>query len=138
MNLTLKNIMKNEFELLKVLSKHLDEQYNLLTALEKDIVQISQIAEQIDEIIKEIASLEMEKKNLLQGRSLSTIVDNCNDKEVEYIYSETLKLLDNIAVQKDTNYLFVKQQLFFTKSLIKAITPKRNAEIYDSFGKIRK
>ena len=138
MNPILKKIVKDELKLLKELLKLLENQYNLLTSVEKDVVEISKVAEEIDGKIKEIATLEIEKKNILQSGSLSIIVENSNDEEVKEAYSETLKLLDMVAMQKDTNYIFVKQQLFFTKSLIRAITPKKNAEIYDSFGKIKK
>lgn len=138
MSPVLKKIIKDELKLLKKLISLLENQYNLLTNVEKDIVEISKIAEQIDEEIKAIASLEIEKKNILQDKTLSSIIENSNDEEVKEVYKETLLLLDAIAMQKDTNHMFIKQQLFFTKSLIRAITPKRNAEIYDSFGKIKK
>lgn len=138
MNQRLLKIMKEEIELLEVLLNFLENQYNLLTAVEKDIVVISKVAEDIDEVIKNIANLEIEKKNILQGESLSKIVENSNNKEAEKIYQKTLMLLDKISIQKDANYLFVKQQLFFTKSILRAITPKKNAEVYDNFGKIRK
>lgn len=138
MNPRLFKIMKEEVELLEILLNFLEKQYNLLTATEKDIVIISKVAEEIDEVIKNIANLEIEKKNILQEKSLLKVVEGSNNEEAKQIYSETLRLLDNISVQKDTNYLFTKQQLFFTKSMIRAITPKRNAEVYDNFGKIRK
>lgn len=138
MNSILKKIMKDELKLLKKLLNLLENQYNVLTAIEKDIVKISNLAEEIDETIKLIATLEIEKKNILQDNSLSSIVENSDDEEVKELYKETLSLLDAIAMQKDTNFMFVKQQLFFTKSLIRAIMPKRNAEIYDSLGKIKK
>lgn len=138
MNLRLLKIMKDEIELLEVLLNFLEKQYNLLTTVEKDIVEISKVAEEIDKVIKDIANLEIEKKNILQGKSLLKIVESSNNEEAKNIYNETLKLLDKISIQKDANYLFTKQQLFFTKSLIRAITPKRNAEVYDSLGKIRK
>ena len=138
MNPRLFEIMKKELELLKILLNFLEKQYNLLTEVEKDIVIINKVAEEIDEVIKNIASLEIEKKNILQGKSLLKVVDSSNNKEAEEIHRETLKLLDDITMQKDANHLFIKQQLFFTKSILRAITPKRNAEIYDNFGKIRK
>lgn len=138
MNPRLFKIMKEEVELLEVLLNFLEKQYNLLTATEKDIVIISKVAEEIDEVIKNIANLEIEKKNILQEKSLLKVVEGSNNEEAKQIYNETLRLLDKISIQKDANYLFTKQQLFFTKSMIRAITPKRNAEVYDSFGKIRK
>lgn len=138
MNPRLFKIMKEEVELLEVLLNFLEKQYNLLTATEKDIVIISKVAEEIDEVIKNIANLEIEKKNILQEKSLLKVVEGSNNEEAKQIYNETLRLLDKISIQKDANYLFTKQQLFFTKSMIRAITPKRNAEVYDNFGKIRK
>ena len=74
----------------------------------------------------------------MQGKSLLEFVEKSNNEEITDKYYNTLKLLDMISIQKDANYLFIKQQLFFTKSIIKAITPNRNAEIYDSLGKIKK
>ena len=138
MNSILKKIMKDELKLLKKLLNLLENQYNVLTAIDKDIVKISNLAEEIDETIKHIATLEIEKKKILEDRSLSSMVENSNDEEVKELYKETLFFLDTIAMQKDANFMFIKQQLFFTKSLIRAITPKRNAEIYDSLGKIKK
>lgn len=131
-------IMKEEVELLKILLNFLEKQYNLLTAIEKDIVLISKIAEEMDEVVKNIANLEIQKKNILQGNSLLKVVESYPNKEAKDIYDETLRLLDRISVQKDANFLLAKQQLFFTKSLLRAMTPKRNAEIYDSYGKIKK
>ena len=138
MNPILKKIIKDELKLLKKLLNLLENQYNVLTAIEKDIVVISNIAEEIDETIKLIATLEIEKKNILQDKSLSNVIETYGDEESKELYKETLSLLDAVAMQKETNFMFVKQQLFFTKSLIRAITPKRNAEIYDSLGKIKK
>lgn len=131
-------IMKEEVELLEILLNLLEKQYNLLTAIEKDIVIISKVAEEIDEIVKAIANFEIEKKNILQGKSLLKMLENYHNKELKDIYDETLILLDKISVQKDANFLLAKQQLFFTKSILRAITPKRSAEIYDSYGKIKK
>lgn len=138
MNPILKKIIKDELNLLKKLLNLLEKQYNILTAIEKNIVEVSNLAEEIDETIKLIATLEIEKKNILQDRSLSSVIENSDDEEIKESYKETLSLLDTIAMQKETNFMFVKQQLFFTKSLIRAITPKRNAEIYDSLGKIKR
>ena len=75
MSPVLKKIIKDELKLLKKLISLLENQYNLLTNVEKDIVEISKIAEQIDEEIKAIASLEIEKKNILQDKTLSTALD---------------------------------------------------------------
>lgn len=138
MNNRLKEIMKSELTLLETLLNLLDNQYNLLVSPKKDIVEISNVAEQIDMHLRDIVSFELEKKNILGDSSLSKIVENENDEEMSEIYTKTLQVLDVISMQKNTNDMFIKQQLFFTKSMIRAITPKKNAEMYDSFGKIRK
>lgn len=138
MNPRLIKIMSEELNTLESLLNLLENQYNLLVSIEKDVVKISQIAEEIDLVIKNIANYEIEKKQILQGKSLGEVVEKYNDEKVSNVYVKTLNLLDIIAMQKDTNNVFVKQQLFFTKSMIRAITPKRNAEVYDSYGKIKK
>lgn len=138
MNPRLIKIMSEELNMLESLLILLENQYNLLVSIEKDVVKISQIAEEIDSIIKNIANYEIEKKQILQGRSLNKVVEEYNDEKISSMYSKTLNLLDTIAMQKDANNVFVKQQLFFTKSMIRAITPKRNAEVYDNCGKIKK
>lgn len=138
MNQRLFEIMEEEVKLLELLLNILEKQYNLLTQVKKDIVEISKVADEIDILIKKIATLEVEKKDRLQGKSLLEFVEKSNNEEITDKYYNTLKLLDMISIQKDANYLFIKQQLFFTKSIIKAITPNRNAEIYDSLGKIKK
>lgn len=138
MNNRLKEIMKSELTLLETLLNLLDNQYNLLVSPKKDIVEISNVAEQIDMHLRDIVSFELEKKNILGDSSLSKIVENESDEEMNEVYTKTLQVLDVISMQKNTNDMFIKQQLFFTKSMIRAITPKKNAEMYDSFGKIRK
>lgn len=138
MSSSLLKVMEEELEILKILLNLLEKQYNLLTGVEKDIVEISKIAEEIDVKIKQVASFEIEKKNILKNQSLLSVVESYKDEYALYVYNETLKVLDTIAIQKDTNNIFIKQQLFFTKSLIRAITPKQNADIYDSYGKIKK
>lgn len=138
MSSSLLKVMEEELEILKILLNLLEKQYNLLTGVEKDIVEISKIAEEIDVKIKQVASFEIEKKNILKNQSLLSVVESYKDEYALCVYNETLKVLDMIAVQKDTNNIFIKQQLFFTKSLIRAITPKQNADIYDSYGKIKK
>lgn len=138
MNSRLIVIMNDELNMLESLLKLLENQYNLLVDVEKDVVKISEIAEEIDNLIKEIAKCEMEKRQLLQGKSLAEVVENCNNKQVSDTYARTLSLLEMITAQKDTNNLFIKQQLFFTKSMIRAITPRRDAEMYDNLGKIKK
>lgn len=138
MNVRLVEIMEKEVKLLKSLLNLLKEQYNLLIDTNKYVVKISQMSEDMNEIVKKIANLELEKKQILQGNKLSEFVNSCGEEYISNIYSETLELLDAIAIQKDNNRLFIKQQLFFTKSMIRAITPKKNAEIYDNAGKIIK
>lgn len=138
MNQRLVEIMNKELRLLELLLNLLEEQYNLLVVKDKDVVKISQISEKIDENVKEIASLEIDKRNILGQKSLKEIVLSSNNEEVKNVYNQTLQLLDRVAMQKDTNNSFIKQQLFFTKSMIRAITPRRNAEVYDNSGKIRK
>ena len=87
MNPILKKIVKDELKLLKKLLNLLENQYNVLTAIEKDIVVISNIAEEIDETIKLIATLEIEKKNILQDKSLSNVIETYGDEESKELYN---------------------------------------------------
>ena len=138
MNKRLKEIMKSELTMLETLLNLLDKQYNLLVSQEKDVVEVSKVAEEIDSKLRDIVDLEVEKKRILNNDSLSKIVEMESDDDIKLVYNRTLQVLDVISMQKNTNDMFIKQQLFFTKSMIRAITPTKNAEIYDSFGKIRK
>ena len=104
MNSELKVIIFEQKKILQNLLKLLDEQYNLV--LNKDVIALGKIAEDIEEEGKKLATIEMKE------------------------------LLINLQKQKDINNTLIKQRLFFTNKMINVIKPSKSVNTYNAYGKV--
>lgn len=136
MDIRVKSYLYEEKELLQSLLELLDKQYSLLLEQDKDIVAICTIAEKIDSTAKAIALNEIERRKIITNDDLITLINNSDDtdiKEVVQSITRTKKLVD---AQNDINRTFVKQNLFFTKKMLKMITPSEKFDTYNNLGKL--
>ena len=138
MDIRIKSSLYEEKELLKNLLNALDEQYKLLTAKneDKDIVSICSIAEKIDSIAKSIAVIEIERRKLISNEDLISQIENSDDSDSKDLLKEISKVKRLIDSQNEINSTFVKQNLFFTKKMLKIITPSENFNTYNNLGKL--
>ncbi|WP_418223610.1 flagellar protein FlgN [Clostridium isatidis] len=132
----LKKILIEEERELKGLLDLLDKQYEL--TIKKEIYALESIVEDIISKNKDVAETEVKRRKLLGNNSMSDVVINSQDKELDEIYRRIQKLLNEIKLQKDTNEILIKQQLSFTNKILSLINPKRNVTTYNSYGNIKR
>jgi len=132
----LKKILIEEERELKGLLDLLDKQYKL--TIKKEIYALESIVEDIISKNKDVAETEVKRRKLLGNNSMSDVVINSQDKELDEIYRRIQKLLNEIKLQKDTNEILIKQQLSFTNKILSLINPKRNVTTYNSYGNIKR
>ncbi|SHI58708.1 FlgN protein [Clostridium amylolyticum] len=132
----LKVIMKNEYEALSNLLYLMDKQYALI--MKKDIFGLDKIIEEIQWCNKKVAETEVARRKLSQGKAMKDIINVSSDEELDNLYRNIVKILEEITLQKDTNELLIKQSLSYTNRMLSYINPNRNTVTYDSYGKFKR
>ena len=134
MNSELKVIIFEQKKILQNLLKLLDEQYNLV--LNKDVIALGKIAEDIEEEGKKLATIEIKRRNIASEEEFSNFIKNTDDEHITNVYNEMKELLTNLQKQKDINNTLIKQRLFFTNKMINVIKPSKSVNTYNAYGKV--
>ena len=137
MNPEIKVIIYEEKNILKNLLSLLDEQYNSI--INKDIIMMDKIASKLDETSKELAKIEIQRRNIMGSEaSMKEIVQLCDDENIKNAYEEIVSTLRMVQLQKEANDTLIKQKLFFTKKMINFIKPSKDIGVYNAYGKVGK
>lgn len=134
MNSELKVIIFEQKKILQNLLKLLDEQYNLV--LNKDVIALGKIAEDIEEEGKKLATIEIKRRNIASEEEFNNFIKNTYDEHITNVYNEMKELLTNLQKQKDINNTLIKQRLFFTNKMINVIKPSKSVNTYNAYGKV--
>ena len=134
MNSELKVIIFEQKKILQNLLKLLDEQYNLV--LNKDVIALGKIAEDIEEEGKKLATIEIKRRNIASEEEFNNFIKNTDDEHITNVYTEMKELLTNLQKQKDINNTLIKQRLFFTNKMINVIKPSKSVNTYNAYGKV--
>lgn len=134
MNSELKVIIFEQKKILQNLLKLLDEQYNLV--LNKDVIALGKIAEDIEEEGKKLATIEIKRRNIASEEEFNNFIKNADDEHITNVYNEMKELLTNLQKQKDINNTLIKQRLFFTNKMINVIKPSKSVNTYNAYGKV--
>ena len=134
MNSELKVIIFEQKKILQNLLKLLDEQYNLV--LNKDVIALGKIAEDIEEEGKKLATIEIKRRNIASEEEFNNFIKNTDDEHITNVYNEMKELLTNLQKQKDINNTLIKQRLFFTNKMINVIKPSKSVDTYNACGKV--
>lgn len=134
MNSELKVIIFEQKKILQNLLKLLDEQYNLV--LNKDVIALGKIAEDIEEEGKKLATIEIKRRNIASEEEFNNFIKNTDDEHITNVYNEMKELLTNLQNQKDINNTLIKQRLFFTNKMINVIKPSKSVNTYNAYGKV--
>lgn len=134
MNAELKLIVFEEKNVLQELLELLDSQYKAIT--DNEILLLENITNKIEVVGRKLATIEIKRRNLIKEEDFKAIIENSEDDYVKSVYEDMKVLLGNLELQKDTNNLLIKQQLFFTNKMIKVIKPSKSISTYNSYGKI--
>jgi len=137
LNPQIKVIIYEEKNILKELLSLLDEQYDSI--INKDIIQMDKIAGKLDETSKELAKIEIQRRNIMGSEaSIKNIVNDCDDENIKSAYEEIVSTLRMVQLQKEANDTLIKQKLFFTKKMINFIKPSKDIGVYNTYGKVGK
>lgn len=133
----IKIIVYEEKNILKNLLNLLDEQYDYI--INKDIIKIDKIAARLDEVSKELAKIEIQRRNIMGNEvNMREVVELCDDENIKRAYEEIKSTIRMIELQKEANDTLIKQRLFFTKKMINFIKPSKDIGVYNSYGKVGK
>ncbi|WP_434798841.1 flagellar protein FlgN [Terrisporobacter vanillatitrophus] len=137
MNSQLKVIIFEEKNIIKNLLTLLDEQYSLI--IDKDVIKMDKIAKELDEAAKNLARIEIKRRNIMGSEaSMKEVVEDSNDEKVKQAYEEIQTTLKMIEIQKEANEILIKQRLFFTKKMINCIKPNKGIGTYNAYGQVGK
>lgn len=128
----LTKIMDSESEALNKLLSLLNKQYALI--MKKDVFALEKVVEDIQNVNKEVAELEVERRKCIEGQSLKDIIYNSQDEGLEKSFRKTKIILESLKLQKETNDLLIKQQLSYTNKMLVILNPNREAKTYNSYG----
>ena len=137
MNPQIKVIIYEEKNILKELLSLLDEQYDSI--INKDIIQMDKIAGKLDETSKELAKIEIQRRNIMGSEAnIREIVEQSDDENIKSAYEEIVSTLRMVQLQKEANDTLIKQKLFFTKKMINFIKPSKDIGVYNAYGRVGK
>lgn len=138
-NIQLKNNMKKQLEALKELLLNLESQHELI--VKNEVFKLDACVEKIQKSNQNVANLELERRNLLKdklkGKTMSTLVKELEDEELEELLKNIRRVLFSLKLQKDTNEMLIKQSLSYTNKMLIVLNPNRKAKTYNSYGKMR-
>jgi len=137
LNPEIKVIIYEEKNILKNLLTLLDEQYDYI--INKDVIKMDKIASKLDETSKELAKIEIQRRNIMGSEaSMKDAVSNCDDENIKSAYEEIVSTIKMVEIQKQSNETLIKQRLFFTKKMINFIKPNKDIGVYNAYGKVGK
>jgi len=137
LNPEIKVIIYEEKNILKNLLALLDEQYDCI--INKEIIKMDKIATKLDETSKELAKIEIQRRNIMGSEaSIKEIVQLCDDENIKNAYEEIVSTLRMVQLQKEANDTLIKQKLFFTRKMINFIKPSKEIGVYNAYGKVGK
>lgn len=133
----LKVIIYEQRKMFKELLNLLDEQYDLI--LGKDPTLLDKIARKLENVSRDIAKLEIQRRNIVGSDfSMGTLIEENNDKNIKEAYEEIKSTIKMIEVQKESNHVILKQKLFFTKKMLNVIKPSQGTGTYNYCGQVGK
>jgi len=137
LNSQLKVVIFEEKNIIKNLLTLLDEQYNLI--IDKDVIKMDKIAKQLDESAKNLARIEIKRRNIMGSESsMKEVVEASDDEKIKQAYEEIQATLKMIEIQKEANEILIKQRLFFTQKMINCIKPNKGIGTYNAYGQVGK
>lgn len=130
------DVIKVEEGVLQKLLILLEKQYSLI--IKKDVFQLESLTEEIRLCNKEVAEVEVRRRKILGNRNMKEYVASLNSYELDMGYRSIKRKLEEINTQKETNELLIKQQLSYVNQMLNIINPRRETNVYNSYGKIKR
>jgi flagellar biosynthesis/type III secretory pathway chaperone len=119
---------------LKKLLELLETQYKMI--MSKDVFGLEGLVDEINKCGKRIAEEEVKRRKLTGQESIAEIVNKSENKEMKKSYSDIKTTLKAVLSQKETNDMFLKQQIIFNNKMIALMNPSREIKTYNSYGNL--
>lgn len=132
----LKEILKDEINIVKSLLNLLEEQHSYL--VNQEVFNLDGIIPKIQDLSKSLALIESKRRNIVDNKPMTQVLNSLKDEELTSLHTEVLMLLHEAEVQKDSNELLIKQSLSYTNSMLNMLKPKKESPTYNGYGKLRK
>ena len=132
----LNSIIIQEIDAIGTLLVALEEQHRCIIV--NDIFGLDGCVNKIKEANKNIAHMEVQRRQLTENRAMSEIIEEFRDNALENNYYKIKNLLQEVMLQKDTNELLIKQGLSFTNRILNVLNPVREVKTYNAYGKVKK
>jgi len=132
----LNSIIIQEIDAIGTLLVALEEQHRCIIV--NDIFGLEACVNKIKEANKNIAHMEVQRRQLTENRAMSEIIEEFKDVDLENNYYKIKNLLQEVQLQKDTNELLIKQGLSFTNRILNVLNPVREVKTYNAYGKVKK
>ncbi|WP_017415619.1 flagellar protein FlgN [Clostridium tunisiense] len=136
MLIELREVLKDEINIVKSLLNLLEEQHSYL--VNQEVFNLEGIIPKIQEASKSLAFIENKRRKLVNNESMSQVVDKLKNEEIETLYKEVLGLLNEAEVQKYSNELLIKHSLSYTNSMLNMLKPRKEVNTYNGYGKLKK
>ena len=129
-------ILFNEEKVLKELLSVLEKQHKMI--IKKDVFGMEGVVTEIKEKNKLVAEWEVERRKAIGNKSIKEVILISKSIELDTAYRSIQKTLNAIKLQKETNEILIKQGISYTNKLLNIINPKREVNVYNSYGAIRR
>ena len=133
---TIKEIIIKEKDELNNLLKLLEKQHAMVIA--KDVFGLEALVDEIKAANKSVASIEMERRKIVGTKSMSLLVKESEDEEIDKEFRNIKKLLEAIKLQKETNELLIRQRMSYNNQILNIINPSREVKTYNSYGNLKR
>ena len=131
----LKVIIYEQRKMFKELLNLLDEQYDLI--LGKDPTLLDKIARKLENVSRDIAKLEIQRRNIVGSDfSMGTLIEANDDKNIKEAYEEIKSTIKMIEVQKESNLNFDINDL--VEKMLNVIKPSQGTGTYNYCGQVVK
>lgn len=137
MKAKLKDIFTRELKALNRLLETLEEQHKYI--VKNEVFKLEKMKSEIEQVNKDVALIEMERRNLTGEESVNEIVSRYEDEELSILYRDIKKVLNELKLQKETNEVLIKQELGFTTQMLNLFNPKSGTpKTYNAYGKVKR
>ena len=85
-----------------------EEKYDCI--INKDAIQMDKIASKLDEASKELAKIEIQRRNIMGSEaSMRETISLCDDEHIKSAYEEIVSTIKMVKHQMDANAPLIKQ-----------------------------
>jgi len=136
MLMELKAILQEEVNTVTNLLNLLEEQHGYL--VNQEVFNLDRIIPEMELASKQVATVENKRRKLTGNITMSSIIEEFQDIELEALHNKILGLLSETQVQKESNDLLIKQSLSYTNSMLNMLKPRKEVNTYNGYGKLKR